>query len=149
MEQMQVDVAQQPIPAMLAGPLALDVARVKGELVVVLPTESPADDPLRAQAREQVARLVALPKDRHEDARSAIDAAGGRAMQAASHQSEMLKSKLGPLMAKSQDGGPVATALIELRDRVSELDPSGIDFTPGAFARLARHLPFIWTPPQR
>jgi len=149
MTDIQTDIAQRPLPSGLAAPLSLDVAKVKGELMIVSPSVLPADDPLRAKAREQVVRLIALPKDRYEDARSAIDSAGGRAMQAASHQSDMLKRKLGPLMAKTEDGSPVALALIDLRDKVKELDPSDIDFTPGGIARAVGHIPFIGTPAKR
>jgi uncharacterized protein YaaN involved in tellurite resistance len=64
-------------------------------------------------------------------------------MQVASHQSDMLKGKLGPLMSKTAEGGPVAQALIALRDQVSELDPSGVDFTPGAVSRFFGSVPII------
>ncbi len=64
-------------------------------------------------------------------------------MQVASHQSDMLKGKLGPLMSKTEEGGPVAQALIALRDQVSELDPSTVNFTPGAVSRFFGGFPII------
>ncbi len=145
------NIKQKELPPSLAQPLALDIARVKGELV---PVETPTsdtiqlsdDDPLRKQADEAAERLVSIPSSRYDEARAAIDSAGGRAAQVASHQSDMLKGKLGPLMKKGDEGGAVAQALIDLRDQVSILDPSGVNFTPGWFARAFQGLPFIGSP---
>jgi uncharacterized protein YaaN involved in tellurite resistance len=144
---MESEVQASPLPAQLAQPLVLDVAKAKNEIVPVAARSQDAaladDDPLKSQADEVAKRLVAIPEDRYDDARAAIDAAGGRAMQVASHQSDMLKGKLGPLMSKSEEGGPVAQALIALRDQVSELDPSGVNFTPGAVSRFFGSVPII------
>src|SRR5580700_11402825 len=137
---MESEVLASPLPAQLAQPLVLDVAKAKGEVMPVAARPQDAtladNDPLKKQADEVAKRLVAIPTDRYDDARAAIDSAGGRVMQVASHQSDMLKGKLGPLMSKTEEGGPVAQALIALRDQVSELDPSGVDFTPGAVSRF-------------
>jgi uncharacterized protein YaaN involved in tellurite resistance len=144
---MESDVQASPLPAQLAQPLVLDVAKAKGEVMPVAAQPQDAtladNDPLKTQADEVARRLVAIPTDRYDDVRVAIDAAGGRAMQVASHQSDMLKGKLGPLMSKTAEGGPVAQALIALRDQVSELDPSGVDFTPGAVSRFFGSVPII------
>jgi uncharacterized protein YaaN involved in tellurite resistance len=144
---MESEVQASPLPAQLAQPLVLDVAKARNEIVPVAARPQDAalanDDPLKSQADEVAKRLVAIPEDRYDDARAAIDAAGGRAMQVASHQSDMLKGKLGPLMSKSEEGGPVAQALIALRDQVSELDPSGVNFTPGAVSRFFGSVPII------
>jgi uncharacterized protein YaaN involved in tellurite resistance len=150
---MESEVQAAPLPAQLAQPLVLDIAKVKGELVPV--TAQPQDatladnDPLKKQAEEAARRLVAIPSDRHDDARAAIDSAGGRVLQVASHQSDMLKGKLGPLVSKTEEGGPVAQALIALRDQVSELDPSTVNFTPGAMSRFFGAIPFIGNPVRR
>ena len=153
-EQATATIEQKPLPALFTQPLALDVAAVKGELVPVAAqlvgdTTLAADDPLALKAAEIASRLVAIPSDRYDDARAAIDSAGGEAMRVASHQSDMLKGKLKPLMAKTDDGGPVAQALIQLRDQVSVLDPSDVNFTPGWFAKAASHLPLIGSPVQK
>jgi uncharacterized protein YaaN involved in tellurite resistance len=144
---MESEVQASPLPAQLAQPLVLDVAKAKGEVMPVAARPQDAaladNDPLKTQADEVARRLVAIPADRYDDVRVAIDAAGGRAMQVASHQSDMLKGKLGPLMSKTAEGGPVAQALIALRDQVSELDPSGVDFTPGAVSRFFGSVPII------
>src|SRR5512144_1363019 len=106
---MESEVQASPLPPHLAQPLVLDVAKVKGELVPVTappPEAALADsDPLKKQASEVAKRLVAIPSDRYDAARAAVDSAGGRAMQVASHQSDMLKGKLGPLMSKTEEGG--------------------------------------------
>lgn len=145
-------IEKAPLPTTLAQPLTLDIAQVRGELVPVSVEDEftlAPDDPLRIEAHAVVERLLTISPDRYDDARAAIDSAGGKVVQIASHQSDMLKGKLGPLMAKSEEGGPVADALIGLRDQVSILDPSGIDFTPGWFARQAGKIPFIGTPARR
>lgn len=132
-------IEKKALPADLAQPFALDIATVKGELVPV--SESPdamdlsENDPLRKQAAAAAKRLVDIPMARYDEARAAIDSAGGKMAEVASHQSDMLKGKLGPLMNKSEEGGPVAQALIQLRDQVSVLDPAGVNFTPGWLAR--------------
>lgn len=134
----ELGVAQKELPAALASPLALDVVQIKGEIVPTVSSEiaTPVpDDPIRIKARGVVQTLVSIPTERYDEARRAIDNAGGTAVQAASHQSDMLKGKLGPLMRKSEDGGPIANALIQLRDQVSVLDPDGVNFTPGWLAR--------------
>lgn len=145
-------IEKKQLPVALAEPLTLDIAQVRGELVPVSVEDEltlAPDDPLRIEANVVVERLLTIPADRYDDARAAIDSAGGRVVQIASHQSEMLKGRLGPLMAKSEEGGPVADALIGLRDQVSILDPSGINFTPGYLARMAGKIPFIGTPARR
>ena len=147
-------IEKQALPAVLAAPFALDVARVKGELVPVATVPEAEvllseNDPLRKQAATVAKRLISIPPSRYDEARAAIDSAGGKAVQIAAHQSDMLKGKLGPLMSKSAEGGPVADALIQLRDQVSVLDPSGINFTPGAIARAVSHIPFIGSPAKR
>jgi uncharacterized protein YaaN involved in tellurite resistance len=144
---METEVQATPLPAQLAQPLILDVAKVKGEIVPAAAQALDAaladNDPLKKQADEAAKRLVAIPTARYDDARTAIDSAAGRVMQVASHQSDMLKGKLGPLMNKTAEGGPVAQALIALRDQVSELDPSGVDFTPGAVSRFFGGVPIV------
>jgi uncharacterized protein YaaN involved in tellurite resistance len=150
---MESEIQASPLPAPLAQPLALDVAKVKNEVVPVAAQAQDGaladNDPLKKQADEVARRLAAIPPDRYDDARAAIDAAGGRVMQVASHQSDMLKGKLGPLMKKTEEGGPVAQALIALRDQVHELDPSGIDFSPGALSRFFGAVPVIGNPVRR
>lgn len=140
-----------PLPVELAKPFTLDIAQARADLLPVMieQTELASTDPLVVEANALVERLVAITPEQYDVARAAVDSAGGRVVQTASHQSELLKGKLGPLMAKSQDGGPVADALIGLRDQVSVLDPAGIDFTPGFIARAVGHLPLIGTPAQR
>jgi uncharacterized protein YaaN involved in tellurite resistance len=144
---MESEVQAAPLPAQLAQPLVLDITKVKAEIVPVAaqPQDAPLadNDPLKKQADEVAKRLVAIPSDRYDAARAAVDSAGGRVMQVASHQSDMLKSKLGPLMSKTETGGPVAQALIALRDQVSELDPSTVNFTPGRISRLFGGIPVI------
>ncbi|MBI4068536.1 toxic anion resistance protein [Candidatus Kaiserbacteria bacterium] len=140
-----VVVEQKPLPTALAQPFALDIAKVKGELVPVVQAV-PAADPLRADAAAMAKRIVAIPQDQYDTARASVDAAGAKTMGALAHQSELLAGKLGVLMGKSQDGGPVASTLLQLRDQVKDLDPSGVDFSPGWVAHAFGSLPLVGNP---
>ncbi|MDQ7091950.1 MAG: toxic anion resistance protein [Methylococcales bacterium] len=58
----------------------------------------------------------------------------------------MLKQSIHVLSKTGDDGGPVASSLIDLRTTVEELDPNNIDFSMGWLRRLLSSLPFIGTP---
>ena len=72
---METEVQATPLPAQLAQPLILDVAKVKGEIVPAAAQALDAaladNDPLKKQADEAAKRLVAIPTARYDDARTA------------------------------------------------------------------------------
>jgi uncharacterized protein YaaN involved in tellurite resistance len=53
------------------------------------------------------------------------------------------------LSRRSEDGGPVANALVDLKIQVEELDPARVDLSPGWFSRTLGLIPGIGTPMKR
>lgn len=72
--------------------------------------------------------------------RQAVDGMGIEVQRQATHRSAMLKAPLRKLAHQGDEGGPVASALVDLRGRMRELDPSRHDLSG---SRLSRALSFI------
>jgi uncharacterized protein YaaN involved in tellurite resistance len=74
----------------------------------------------------------------------------GRALQRDSgRRSMMLRQPIKDLAKHSEDGGPVANALVDLKLKVEELDPGRFDFSPGWLSRMAGMIPGLGTPLKR
>lgn len=145
-------VQQAEVPENLAQPFSLEVAKVKGELTVLPPEDAvtPEDPAIAGRADEALQKLLSLDPNKKDEARNAIDGAGGRHLREASHRSGLLKGRLGELQKRSEDGGPVADALINLRDEVRVLNPGDMDFSkPSGWAALFQQLPFVGNPIKR
>jgi len=128
------------------APLALDLGVIKGEIIPADPKAAVAEvvnDPLKAKAKAQVKAIIGVTPDQYEAAKTAIDSAGLKLMIDSKGGSEMLTQRIDKLRTGSEDGGPVANALLNLRDEVSKLDPDGVNFTLGSWARLMGQVPFI------
>lgn len=80
---------------------------------------------------------------------AAVENLGAETQKQAALRSAMLKEPIKKLMAKGEDGGDVANALVELNVTVEELDPARFDFEPGWFARTLGFIPGIGTPLKR
>lgn len=147
------DAASAPAPQ-TAGPtpelhLALDVPQARAELTVAEP--EPTDE-LRAQARAQVATMLAIdPTDEsaRTAARNAVDAMGRELQTRSATRSRMLQAPLKDLAQNTEDGGPVARSLSDLRIEVEKLDPAGLDTDAGWFTRLIGKIPGVGTPLKR
>jgi uncharacterized protein YaaN involved in tellurite resistance len=61
----------------------------------------------------------------------------------------MLQQPLRDLTKGSDDGGPVAKSLADLRIEVERLDPTALDFDPGWFTRTVGKIPGVGTPLKR
>ncbi|HEY5719226.1 MAG TPA: toxic anion resistance protein, partial [Gammaproteobacteria bacterium] len=113
----------------------------------------PAADPeLVQQADEVVGKLLATNLgDGHATQRSkeAVEAMGVQLQKEAARRSQMLKQPLHALARDSEDGGEVATSLIDLKIKVEELDPAQFDFSSGWFTRMLGYIPGIGTPVKR
>ena len=136
--------------------LTLDVAQVKGELALIDPQTigkgSDVDSALDAKAGELVASLLDFgdgDHDAEERAKDAVETMGRALQQSAAHKSAMLRAPIKELAQNAEDGGPVANALVDLKLKVEELDPSKFDFQAGWFTRLLGMLPGIGTPLKR
>ncbi len=110
-----------------------------------------ADDPsLAAQADAFVDELVAGGDvDARARQRRAIDELGLALQQQAAHQSAMLQTPLRQLAHHGDEGGPVARALVDLRGRMQELDPSRHRLSPGPLDRLLARVPGVGSRLQR
>ena len=107
---------------------------------------------LDVQANELIDRLLALKPDDvdgRDEARSAVESMGLGAQKDAARRSDMLKEPLRTLSNRAEDGGDVAKSLIDLRVKVEDLDPGGLDFDQGWLMRIIGNLPFVGTPMKR
>lgn len=149
------DAASTPAPApTTTAPapslhLVLDVESTEAELA--LPEPEPTDA-LREQARAQVDTLLAI--DPADDAariaaRDAVDAMGRDLQTRSATRSRMLQAPLRDLSRNTEDGGPVAKSLSDLRIEVEKLDPAGLDTDAGWFTRLIGRIPGVGTPLKR
>ncbi|MEN8113334.1 MAG: toxic anion resistance protein [Actinomycetota bacterium] len=133
----------------LALRLDLNVAETKAELA--LPEPEP-DDQVRRQAREYAEQLLAFdPTD--QDARvsslSAVEGMGRDLQRRSSTKSRMLQAPLRDLTRGTEDGGPVAKSLSDLRIEVERLDPVSLDLEPGWLTRAVGKIPGVGTPLKR
>ena len=137
----------QPGSTVLA--LDLDVEQAKAELAV--PEPEPSTE-LQTRAAAQVDQLVAVdPSDQasRDAARAAVDGMGRDLQQRSASRSRLLQEPLKDLAHASEDGGPVAKSLSDLRIEVEKLDPSGVDMESGWFTRMVGMIPGVGTPLKR
>jgi uncharacterized protein YaaN involved in tellurite resistance len=80
---------------------------------------------------------------------SSVDGFGSRLQEESAKKGAMLAQPIKALASRGADGGPVATALVDLSVKLDELDPGKFDFSPGWFGNLVGRLPFIGTPVQK
>lgn len=133
-----------------------DESALKSDLALADPQALQADpaqdSALSQQADDVVARILATsPADQEARQRTtaAIEAMGGHLQTEAARRSGMLKEPLGKLSERSEDGGQVANALIDLKVQVEDLDPGKMDLEAGWFTRLLGHIPGVGTPLKR
>lgn len=129
---------------------------IKSELALLGPnvihlTPDEAHD-LDKRATELVDRLLNFDANKSEEIQTrkdAVEQMGMDVQRRAAKQSALLKQPIKKLSERSQDGGSVANALIDLKMNVEELDPGKFDFEPGWFARTIGNLPGVGTPLKR
>jgi uncharacterized protein YaaN involved in tellurite resistance len=64
-------------------------------------------------------------------------------------RSQMLKQPIATLARNTEDGGPVAKSLLDLRDKVEDLNPNKYDFNASSVRRILGKLPFVGSPIRR
>ncbi len=106
---------------------------------------------LEEQANTIVERLMAIDPagSKANAAKNAIETLGLDLQEEATNRSAMLKEPIGKIMKKTEEGGEVASALIDLKIQVEELDPGNVDLEAGWFTRLLGWIPGIGTPLKR
>lgn len=129
--------------------LSLDVPSAAAELAIPEPEPT---DALTAQARAQVDMLLTIDPtndDARTAARDAVDAMGRDLQTRSATRSRMLQAPLKEISHGTEDGGEVARGLSDLRIKVEELDPTGLDTDAGWFTRLVGKIPGVGTPIKR
>lgn len=104
---------------------------------------------LRAKAEDAVKQLLEIDPNDIDEKRSgvaAVESMAAEIQKKASHRSNMLKQTISTLAKTGEDGGPVASSLVELQTKVEELDPNQFDFSANWLRRTLGSLPFVGTP---
>jgi uncharacterized protein YaaN involved in tellurite resistance len=118
---------------------------------VAVPTATSTGE-MESAANKVVEHLFAV-DTQNETAKAtavqSVETMGLRVQQEASRRSQMLKQPIAVLAQNSEDGGPVAKSLLDLRDQVEDLDPNKIDFSASGLRRLLGSIPGIGSPIRR
>jgi uncharacterized protein YaaN involved in tellurite resistance len=143
----QMAETQTKLPALK---LSLDMEAVKGAVAVQAdPGDSAA---LEKKAQDYVDLLANIRPDadtEQVEARAAVESMGRDLQAEAAQRSRMLRQPIKDLSARGTDGGSVANALLDLKMKVEELDPAGLDLSPGFLTRLLGMIPGIGSPLKR
>ncbi|HSW14802.1 MAG TPA: toxic anion resistance protein [Solimonas sp.] len=116
------------------------------------PVVAPADPALQQQAEDVAARVLKLDMNDHkalDQSRLAVESMGLDLQREAARRSAMLKQPLTQLIKQGEDGGVVASSLIDLKMQVEELDPASLKLDAGSMTRLLGYIPGIGTPLKR
>lgn len=110
------------------------------------------NDEMQVAANKVVDHLFAV-DIQNESAKAAavnsVETMGLKVQQEASRRSQMLKQPIAVLARNSEDGGPVAKSLLDLRDQVEDLDPNKYDFSASGIRRILGSIPGIGSPIRR
>ncbi|MFP4474315.1 MAG: toxic anion resistance protein [Desulfatibacillaceae bacterium] len=118
---------------------------------VTVPDEPDPD--LDKQADQFVQAVLAVNPEEQFELRTQrladVEALGSGTQREAARKSEMLKEPIRKLAARGDEGGEVATALVDLKTQVEELDPGKFDFEAGWLSRTLGFLPGVGNPLKR
>lgn len=118
---------------------------------ISVPTAT-ASSEMESAANKVVEHLFAV-DTQNETAKAgavqSVETMGLKVQQEASRRSQMLKQPIAVLARNSEDGGPVAKSLLDLRDQVEDLDPNKYDFSMSSVRRLLGSIPGIGSPIRR
>ena len=129
--------------------LELDVEETKAEVLVPEPAIS---DELQERALAVADKLITIDPDDQDARVTALDSVEGMGrdlQRRAATRSRLLQAPLRDLARDSEEGGPVAKSLSDLRLEVEKLDPTSVDLSPGGVNRLLGAIPGVGTPLQR
>jgi hypothetical protein len=104
----------------LSLPPIEDIAR---EAVPPQPAQAPEDPALAPPPTPSCATRSPPAKELHRQ-REAVDTMGIELQRQAAWRSEMLQAPIRKLAHQGDEGGPVAQALLALRDKMQDLDPA-------------------------
>ena len=129
--------------------LELDIEETKAEVLVPEPAIS---DELQERALAVADKLITIDPDDQDARVTALDSVEGMGrdlQRRAATRSRLLQAPLRDLARDSEEGGPVAKSLSDLRLEVEKLDPTSVDLSPGGVNRLLGAIPGVGTPLQR
>ena len=130
----------------LSLPPSEDIAR---EVVPPQPEEAPEDPQLAATADAFVRDALAADEAALHRQRDAVDSMGIELQRQAAWRSEMLQAPIRKLAHQGDEGGPVAQALLALRDKMVDLDPSRQKLSGEGLSRALAFIPGVGKPMQR
>jgi uncharacterized protein YaaN involved in tellurite resistance len=82
--------------------------------------------------------------EERENRKLAVEVIGASVQKDAAAKSQMLQQPIKELSRRGEDGGEVASSLIDLKLKVEDLDPSKIDIgKPGWFSRAVGKIPLV------
>ena len=115
------------------------------------PVETPTthDAELEQLADTFVREVLAADPQQTLSQREAIDDMGVDIQRRAAHRSAMLQTPIRRLSHQGDEGGTVANALVALRGKMQELDPSRQNLTTGGLARALSFIPGVGNKLQR
>lgn len=131
---------------------AADPEEVKAELGLSEPASMASDPALEKQAQSIVAALISpsvSDLQNRERSKATVETLGLELQKRAAVQSSKLKEPIKKISDRSEDGGEVGNALINLRMQVEALDPARFNLDPGWFSRIIGYIPGIGSPLKR
>ena len=133
-------------PSTLSLPPIEQIAR---EITPPAPDEPPEDAELAAMADAFVRDALAVEEAEFQRQREAVDAMGVELQRQAAWRSEMLEAPIRKLAHQGDEGGPVAKALLALRGKMQDLDPTKHRLSGEGLARALAFIPGVGKPLQR
>lgn len=134
----------------------VDQKVIRQELNLIEPDSvtynSGTDPELEKNAAEVVCKLLSIDATNERErarAHSSVENLAIEVQKKAVLKSEKLKDPVRKMAVRSEEGGDVANALVDLRVQVESLDPARFDFDPGWLTRIMGYLPGIGTPMKR
>jgi len=122
------------------------------EAVKELPAEysqpDTPDNSLRNQAEKVINDLFSMSEEdlkRRQEYSHEFQSIGRSIQQKLVHKSSLLKEPMEVLMSDLSDNGSVAQSLINLQEKINEIDPNRFNFAMSGFRRLLSKIPGVGT----
>ncbi len=129
---------------------------IKRDLGLTPPTanlvETKSTNDLDKMADDFVEHLIAYDPSKitdKESGKSSVETMASDTQRQAARMSDMLKEPISTISKRGSNDGEVGNALIQLKMKVEELDPSKFSFEPGWFSRVVGKVPGVGDPLKR
>lgn len=117
-------------------------------LAVVLPEENTVDSKIQKMARAYIDKILTVDVQdlrKQQEYSQAIVTIGADVQAKLARKSVLLKEPMSALVADAEDGGPVATSLLNLQRQVSAVSPKKVNFNMGFLRWLISYIPGVGT----